>query len=194
MKPKFHFADDEKQRIFSIALALMEDMGYEKLTIRKICEEADISIGKFYRFFDSKEQLLAFYYNEAEKAFREDIESKLQGLDIKTQLIQFYTWYTQYTSNFGVEFVIHFFNSNNPAMNTQIYNNEIINITDSLLEKAVQNGLKIPDSKSIREISCDLCVIVKGVIFDWCARHGEFSLSEYTNNLLTRCIRGIFTE
>ena len=194
MNTRFHFSNAEQQKVFDIALALMEDIGYEKLTIRKICEEADISIGKFYRFFDSKEQLLAFFYSEAEKAYRQKVEKKLAGLDIKTQLIEFYTWYTEYTSGYGVEFVLHFFNNQNPAMNTQVYNNEIINITDALLERSVQDGFKIPDGKTIRQISCDLCVIVKGIIFDWCARHGEFSISEYTKDLLTRCIRGIFTD
>lgn len=192
MRTKFYFANKEQQNVFDIAFTLMEDIGYEKLTIRKICEEANISIGKFYRLFNSKEDLLAFFYSDAEQAYKKECAETLNDLNIQEQLIKFYTWYANYASSYGLEFVTNFFSSQNPAMNTHIYNNEIINITDALIEKAVQNGFKIPDDKTIREISCDLCVIVKGAIFDWSARHGEFSLSQYTNDLLTRCIRGLF--
>ena len=53
-----------------------------------------------------------------------------------------------------------------------------------LWKKSATNGM-------IRELSSDLCVIVKGTIFDWCVRHGEFCLKEYVNALLTQCIQGI---
>lgn len=191
MHHKLKFSNKEQQHVFDIAMALMEDLGYEKLTIRKICTEADISIGKFYRFFNSKEDLLAFFYSDAEKAYKKECEHSLINLQIQEQLVKFYTWYTDYTASYGVEFVENFFNAKNPAMNTHIYNNEVINITDDLLAKAIQNGFKIPDSTTIRQISNDLCVIVKGIIFDWCARHGEFSLSGYTEALLKKCIDGM---
>ena len=194
MRFKYQAGNDDKDRIFDIAFALMEEIGYEKLTIRKICEEADISIGKFYRYFDSKQQLLSFFYDQAGKAYEEECAEKLIGMETTDQLIRFYTWYMEYTTEFGVEFVTHFFNNQNAVMNTHIYNNPIIEITDSILERGVRNGFRIPEGKSIRDISNDLCVIVKGIIFDWCVRHGEFSLSEYTKDLLTRCIRGLFTE
>lgn len=38
----------EKDRIFNVAVKFLEKVGYEKLSIRKICVEADISVGKFY--------------------------------------------------------------------------------------------------------------------------------------------------
>jgi hypothetical protein len=119
------------------------------------------------------------------------MEVTLEGLDISTQLIQFYTWFAEYIVSFGYEFVLNFFNNQNPILNTHVYNNEIVVITDSLLAKAVQNGYKIPDDRTIRDISNDLCVIIKGIIFDWCVRHGEFDIGKYTKDLLTRCLRGI---
>ena len=191
MRSQYDINNKEKQRIFDVALVLMEEVGFEKLGIRTICEEAGISIGKFYRYFDSKQQLLAYFYRQLEKKFKDDMEVTLEGLDISTQLIKFYTWFAEYIVSFGYEFVLNFFNNQNPILNTHVYNNEIVVITDSLLAKAVQNGYKIPDDRTIRDISNDLCVIIKGIIFDWCVRHGEFDIGKYTKDLLTRCLRGI---
>lgn len=191
MYNKYSLENDEKRRIFNIAIEMLKKKGYENLSIRAICSEANISIGRFYHYFSSKQELLSFYYDEAVKNFRDETESKLTGLDIKEQLTQFYTWYADYTTNFGLEFVMYYFSNQNQALNCTTYNNVLINVTDGLLQKAVQNGYIIPDNKTIHEISVDICIIVKGAIFDWCVRHGDFSLSDYINDLLTRCLRGL---
>ncbi len=47
------------------------------------------------------------------------------------------------------------------------------------------------DGKNVSKVN-DVCVIVKGAIFDWCVRHAEFSLPEYINKLTTKCLEGIF--
>lgn len=194
MNDRYAMENSEKKRIFDTAVEIMEELGYEKMSIRTICSKANISTGAFYHYFNSKQELLSFYYNEAVKTFRSEVEQKLENLTFREQLIQFYTWYAEYTSKFGVEFVIHYFNNQNQALNCTTYNNEIINITDFILQKAVQNGFIIPDGKTIHEISVDMCVIVKGAIFEWCVRKGDFSLSNYVNDLLSRCLKGLLQD
>lgn len=184
----------EKKRIFDVALTLMEEIGYDNLSIRKICEEADISIGKFYRYFQSKQEILAFFYKQLESNFRDSFDAQFKALDIKEQLIEFYVWFNGYISSFGIDFVKNFFNNQNPLLNTHVYNNEIINITDELLINAIQNGYKLPEGTTVRDISYDICVIVKGIIFDWCIRRGEFDIKQYSKELLGKCIEGILFD
>lgn len=183
--------NQEKNQIFEVALALLDELGYEKMTLRKICQEAGISIGKFYHYFSSKQEILSFFYHQANNAFIEECKDSLVGKDITVQIIDFYTWYAEYLEKMGLEFVTNFFHNSNPAMNTHIYNNPIITITDDLITKAIQNGYKLKSNDSVRDLSCELCIIVKGIIFDWCVRHAEFSLKDYVNSLLKKCISGI---
>lgn len=191
-EPYFKTDNEEKKRIFDIALALMDDIGYEKMTIRRICHEAEISTGKFYHYFASKQQLLFFFYTQADDRYDNECRQLLQGKPIREQILLFYTWYGEYLESFGVEFVTNFFSNNNPAMNTHIYNNPVILITDNLIMEAIQNGYVLRNGQTVREISNDICMIVKGVIFDWCVRHGEFSISESIHKLLDKCLEGIF--
>lgn len=191
MFDKYQSKTNEKDRIFSIAMKMMETEGYEKLSIRKICSAAEISTGKFYTYFQSKQDLLSYYYRQAEQAFSENAKDKFDGLDLKTQIVEFYGWYMEYTASFGVEFVMHYFNTQNEAMDISTYNNYIMNTTDNFLEVAIQNGFKLPSGKSIHQLSIDFCIIVKGVIFTWVAERGNFSLSETTKDLLSRCISGL---
>lgn len=122
---KFHKEDIEKQRIFNIALEIIEEVGYEGLSIRALCSKADISTGKFY------------------------------------------VWYLEYTvEHLGFDSISHFYSNDNEILSdTGSYNNAIISLTATFLQKAVQKGYVIPDDKSIHDIANDLCVIVKGCIF-----------------------------
>lgn len=57
-----------KEHIFNVTLSMMmKQIGFENLTIRMICQEAEISTEMFYKHFSSKENLLAFYYDKAQK-------------------------------------------------------------------------------------------------------------------------------
>lgn len=188
----FKTENEEKKRIFNVAMALMDDIGYEKMTIRRICHDAEISTGKFYHYFGSKQQLLSFFYTQADDRYESECHATLIGKPIREQILLFYTWYGTYLDSFGVEFVTNFFSNNNPAMNTHIYNNPVILITDNLITEAIQMGYTLPKGQTVREISNDICVIVKGVIFEWCVRHGEFSISEYIQRLLDKCLDGFF--
>ena len=127
----------EKDRIFNVAVKFLEKVGYEKLSIRKICVEADISVGKFYTYFKNKQELLSHFYNIALK----DFDQKLKSED---------------------------FNPNN-------YDFDPI------------TGEIFTDD----EISIDLCMIVKGIIFTWVAERGRFDLPAVTRDMYKRALVGI---
>ena len=135
-----------------------------------------------------------FFYTQADDRYEAERRENLEGKPIREQILLFYTWYGHYLDSFGVEFVTNFFSNNNPAMNTHIYNNPVILITDNLIMDALQKGYVLRKGQTVREISNDVCVIVKGVIFDWCVRHGEFSIAEEIHKLLNKCLDGIFCK
>lgn len=47
-----------KEKILSATARIAQENGYEYLTIRNICQEADVAYGSFYHHFGSKEQVL----------------------------------------------------------------------------------------------------------------------------------------
>lgn len=183
-----------KEGIFNVAMRLMRKIGYENLTIRDICDKADISTGMFYRHFKSKDELLVYYYTKAQKVFDSDIRERIAGKDIVRQLILYYTWYGEYTAKFGLDFCQNFFNSRNRSLNTNLYTNHVAEFTTGLLKTAVREGLVIPDGGTPESLSADFCVIVKGVIFHWCSHNGEYDLAEYVGNLVGRAMKGMLRE
>ena len=51
-----------RARILEVALALLQENGYEATTMRAIAERADVSLGNAYHYFPSKEVLLQGFY------------------------------------------------------------------------------------------------------------------------------------
>lgn len=194
MYDKYDDSNSEKQRIFNIATRLMDKIGYEKLSIRQICTEAGISTGKFYIYFSSKQDLLNHFYDDVQQKIAEESLLKFNGLGLKESIVEFYRWYADYTSSFGIEFVINYFDPHNSAMDITIRSNFIMSTTDSYLEQAIQSGYKLPAGKTIHQISQQICMIFKGIIFTWAASHGNFRLSDMVVDILGSSLIGLLPE
>lgn len=180
-----------KNHIFEVALTIMKEVGYDNLTVRKICEVAEISTGKFYSLFKSKENLLYFYYVKALESFDNIVKENLTDTDIEEQLIIFYINLCNFTAELGLDFCRNFFNPKNEEMNNTVFHNKIIETTNSYLENAIKNDFVISNGRTPYEVSNDLCVITKGVFFDWSADGGSYNMSEFMDGLLHRCLKGI---
>lgn len=180
-----------KENIFNVALKLIQEIGFDNVTIRMICQEADISTGMFYQHFSNKEDLLAYYYDKAQESFDETVEKRLSGLPIREQLIEFYVWLFEFTSELGVDFCRNFFSSKNEIMNTNLFHNRIIDITNRAMEDAISHGFSLPTGRTPYQISKYLCVIAKGIIFDWSAHDGSYNMAEFGQNLLENIMDGL---
>lgn len=182
----------EKDRIFNVAVQFLEKVGYERLSIRKICAEANISVGKFYTYFKNKQELLSHFYNIAQKDFDKKIQGEdFSNLNLQDKITEFYGIYMEFTQDFGVEFVMHYFDNQNEEMDIHSNNNHIMEVTDQFIRDAVAEGYKLPEGRSIHSISIDLCMIVKGIIFTWVAERGRFDLPEVTRDIYRRSLKGI---
>lgn len=53
---------ETKQKIFSTALALFDEKGYDNVTINDICQQIGLTKGAFYHHFNSKSDILIMKY------------------------------------------------------------------------------------------------------------------------------------
>jgi AcrR family transcriptional regulator len=62
-----------RQRILDAALALAAEGGYDAVQMRDVAERADVALGTLYRYFGSKDQLLAAVWQE----WSTDVETRV---------------------------------------------------------------------------------------------------------------------
>ncbi len=183
--------NETKIKIFKTAIKLLNEFGYDKLTIRKICEESNTSIGSFYHHFDNKDDLLSYYYTEAQNVYLTQKKAEIENKNIKEKLLLFYIWYVEYTQSFGLDFCTNFFNSKNKGINTNLLYNSIFETTVTYLDSAKD---QIIDGRNYRQVANDLCVICKGIIFDWCTHDGDYDMVKYTDELVSLYLNSVIKE
>lgn len=59
-----------RDTLFTTAVTMFAELGYENVTIRKICEQAGLSIGTFYNNFESKGAIVLELLNGSETALK----------------------------------------------------------------------------------------------------------------------------
>ena len=72
--------EEVRERILASAAKVFVTKGIEKTTIRDVAEEADISAGNIYRYFESKDSLVLTLMKKLEKSLKEF--DKVVDLDV----------------------------------------------------------------------------------------------------------------
>ena len=63
--------DETKNKIVTIALELFQKYGFEKTTMRQIAKKANLSLGAFYYYYNSKDSLVLDFYLQTQKDLRD---------------------------------------------------------------------------------------------------------------------------
>lgn len=165
-----------KKKIFDTTIYLIRKKGYSKITIREICQAAELSVGTFYLYFLSKDDVLLELFNQLNQTLSEAFpETDLSAEETLLVLVQ------------------HFFDQLEKAFDrellTEIYRASISIKKDMLLSEgqpfyemlsAAAEKIK-PEPSADSSGSCALLqtvlLIIQGHLFQWLLAE-QRSLSE----------------
>lgn len=163
-----------KDKIFRAAKEIIETDGYEALSIKRICESAQVSNGSFYHHFQTKEDLLSYYIEHlpSVNAHTLDIPSSLE--ETIESIIQVYLNYVDYCNELGVEFLSNYYVPKNEALNPLIRTERAYPIVtvQHYLEKVLTEQIVHTDY-TIDEITTDIRMLIIGNVFEWCSNNGN---------------------
>ncbi|WP_346099022.1 TetR/AcrR family transcriptional regulator [Streptomyces olivaceiscleroticus] len=70
-----------KERVYSSALALFTERGYDRTSIDEIAEHADVARGTFFNYFQRKEDLVGAWGEQRRNKLRERLEVPMQSAE-----------------------------------------------------------------------------------------------------------------
>jgi AcrR family transcriptional regulator len=80
--------EQTKALILNTALDLLRDHGYEKTTMRAIADQAGVSLGNAYHYFNSKEHLIqAFYHRTHEEHLAASLPALQEESSLRARLL-----------------------------------------------------------------------------------------------------------
>lgn len=168
-------AIETKLRISEAAMKLLKNTSYDLIKVTDICKEANVSVGTFYHYFESKDIMIISSYSSIDSLIIENFENKsfdsyidaVIGLNNSEATIVASLGY-----NFTINSYIQILMDENQYT---ISPNRLVHLKLlELLNLALHNN-EIMDT-DIYELSEYINRTARGNIFDWCLKRGETNL------------------
>ena len=165
-----------KNIIYDAFRELIKEVGFEGLTIEKICKKAKVSVGTFYHHYKTKNDIMEETFQRADEHFQESIaDNHIDGKTAGEKILHFFELFAQFQIHNGVDFTKAIYNTHNKLF---VSGDRLMAI---VLKKIVIQGIndnQLSDEMSPQEITRMLFTVARGVVFEWCIKDGGFSLDK----------------
>lgn len=174
-----------KNKIYKIAIELMEKNGYENMKIEDICKKAKVSVGSFYNYFKSKNDILSEIFKRADNYFENEVIDNINSSNSLDQIVEFFTYYANYNELVGIDTMKQLYNFNNKLFITE--GRYMQNSIKDIITKGQSKG-EISDIMTPNEISKYLFIAARGIAYDWCLHEGKYDIKEFMNNYFKQLV------
>lgn len=170
-----------KSRIVSAAWKLFYEQGYEDTTIEEIIEVSGTSKGSFYHYFEGKDALLGSLaymmdekYEELEPGIAEDADSYEVLLYLNHELM------IMIEDSINLELLTELYSTQlttrgeKPLLD---HDRTYYKLLRRIITRGRERGELIPDL-GVGEMVRYYAMCERALLYEWCLRKGEYSLSE----------------
>ena len=180
-----------KDAILKATIALIEEIGADAVTVRKVIEKDDVSTGTFYHYFaDKNDLMMAFVREESFDAF----ELQTPVSDVAGRQAELYMHLIRRYQTLGKDFMKRFYTTDNQALsayldetNGQFAEGTVMARSEKELKTSAEQGY-LSASVDPHLIAMDVCTIVKGCVFEWCLTNERMEIEQTLQRILNACI------
>ena len=168
----------KKKAIIEKTSNLLKKTKFENLTVQMICEEAEISIGTFYHYFETKDDLIVGMFELYDEYLEREILGTLTSGDEAVNVIRFCRGYAEYMSHCGVKYA-QILNSLYPCGKDYSRVLEKKRPLFTELKKIIVRGMEKGQFGSVynADMLTEMLVgVLRGYCFDWSRRGGGYDL------------------
>ena len=189
--------NNTKGKIVSAAGKLVYEQGYDKTTVDDIVEASGTSKGSFYHYFESKESLpasLSYLFDEKYEELTETMDPSLGVIEKLVFINQ--ELFLMIENTVSIDILSRLFAS-------QLVSGSERSLLDptrtyyKLLRQIViegqQQGLFREEFTTL-DVTRAYAVFERGLMYDWCISGGNYSLAQYSAQLLPQFLMGFCKE
>jgi len=175
-----------RNKIYNTAFDLMKKKGFDNITIEDISKKAGVSVGAFYHYFKSKNDILFETYHRADEYFQEKVEGKLKSETSLDQIVEYLVEYAKFAKMMGIDFSKQLYNTENKFFIKK--DRYMLTILQNIIRNGQEKNEIISDM-SPEEITEYLFIAARGLVFDWCLYDGQYDLEQKMMSFFKRLIR-----
>lgn len=169
-----------KAKIVECANDLFAAQDYEKVKIVDICAAAEVSVGAFYHYFHSKEDIINESYNEFDIETEATMQNRTFASNVEAILFLI-TCQVIAISSKGYVFATCYFKNQLSTKEKYILNKDRYFYRELLevVSQAIKTGeISFQNSQELTDL---LLRVSRGGIYNWCLNSGNYDLIKQTN-------------
>ena len=185
--------NNTKGKIVSAAWKLFYEQGYDKTTVDDIVEASGTSKGSFYHYFESKESLPASLSYLFDEMFEELMETMDPDLGVIEKLVFInQELFLMIENTVSIDILSRLFASQLVSGSerslldpTRMY----YKLLRQIVIEGQQQGLFREEFTTL-DVTRAYAVFERGLMYDWCISGGNYSLAQYSAQLLPQFLNG----
>lgn len=186
--PKKTKAERTKEHLYHTAMEMLIERGFQATTIREICKEANVSVGTFYSYFDSKYSILFEVIRKADHYFVDEVQPKLEGLPCREQVTGYFQEYAEYMQHMNFETLCVLYSVQNIWLARY---RPMQRVLTSILTAGQLKGDVTQDYSA--EKLCELLFAsIRGITFSWCTTQAGFDIASRIGEYIEFVSKSIF--
>lgn len=181
-------AKETRQKIYDVAIRLIEQKGFQNITIAEICKEANVSIGSFYNYFQSKNSILDEIFKVADDFFLNTVAKDLTEATTRENIIKYFHYYAFFNTERGIDFIKQLYTVKNNLFATKGRHMQAV------LREVIMNGQEkgeITTDMSADEIVDYLFIAVRGGVYHWCLNDGQYDLCDFMDQYVELLLKAL---
>lgn len=171
-------AEKSRAALVKVALGLFEKKGFGNTTIEEIARSAGVSVGSFYYYFKSKDEVFFELYRKADDYFKRTVARNLgllaaEGARTPELVVQYFRHYARYNRRRGFDNITQLYNTKNGMFAAKgRYMQRLL----TELIGAGQAAGELDPAPAPEELTDFFFIAARGVVYDWCIHGGAYDL------------------
>jgi AcrR family transcriptional regulator len=169
----------KKKIIVDVIVKLMDEEGMKNVTIKDICENANISIGAFYHYFSSKDSVVDEMYQLMDEYFLYNKNSIASHFTTSEDIIEFASHFGLFIEQWGyyanlliIKTSIENSAKSNPTQQRKIY--EVLK--DIILIGIEEKNFSLPIEMD--DFISTIFVTIRAYLFEWVKKGNDYPVRE----------------
>lgn len=171
------YVSDKKKKIVDTIACLVDENGLKNISIKQICKEADISIGTFYHYFESKDTIVFDMFEVLNEYFFDNEETIRSQKSSKEAAIYFARSFGEFVEEWGYHANVLISTARLRKKLLIIPDHDMWNILRSILEEAIEKG-EISNSYDSDFYTESIKAIIRGSLLEWIYKKDDFTVTD----------------
>ena len=171
---------------------LLQEKEYDSFTIKDICSRANIAVGTFYKYYDSKEDVFTDRYHKMDEYFNTEVAQKMTENSLRKNLILFADCYRKRITNINVARQILKARLSGTSEAAKTRNRPMYEILDHLFEQG-QKQNEVRQDIPFTQCSDQFMILLRGYSFNDCV-YGVVDQNEAFHSYLEIWLDGMLIK